>query len=74
MGQRPPLSDMPLDQLKRQARKYRRMADQARSKPLQNAYLRLEKRYERLAAERKARDEKEATELASPGMPKAGAR
>ena len=58
MGQRQPLSDMPVDQLKRQARRYRRMADQARSKPIQDAYLRLAKRYERLVAERKARDEK----------------
>jgi hypothetical protein len=58
MGQGPPLSDMPVDQLKRQARRYRRMADQARSKPIQNAYLRLAKRYERLAEERKARNEK----------------
>jgi hypothetical protein len=57
MGERPPLSDMPVDQLTRQARKYRRMADQARSKPVQNAYLRLAERCERLAEERKARDE-----------------
>ena len=34
------------------------MAEQAHSKPVQNAYLQLAKRYERVAAERKTHDEK----------------